>query len=198
MIIPACTKTTASSRQMQTASRGRSRAATAEGAMLHAQRAHTRATPKAHAMWRARHQVLCRPPQHLAKISTISGPRSGPVDSVENLNSKLAKPSRNLGRKAKHTKTVASLCGKSWNWSFHNGNLDNPKNQGRPTENRQENQNHEKLQGNGSGTVEPKLKKAQEGANHQKWQEPSGPHKASQICRTCTKNGNQKTNRCEK
>ena len=86
MTIPACTKNTASSRQTQTASRGRSRAASAEGAMLHAQRAHTRATPKARAMCRGNSVPAPRastPPSRSNKVVSQVYQAAAAIDGTE-------------------------------------------------------------------------------------------------------------------
>ena len=99
----------------------------------------------------------------LGKISTIFGPRSGPMDGTENLNGKLAKSSRNLGRKLQEkssTQTVANLCGKS---ETRNGSLDNPKELWKPTGNRWKTTTTQEIQ--------------------------SRPHKTGRR-ETCTKNGN--------
>ena len=70
---------------------------------------------------------------------------------------------KETARKVKHTKTVASLCGK---WETHNGNRDNSKELWKPTGNRQENNKPEKNPKHTTQNWQAKLRKARNGNLH--------------------------------
>ena len=108
---------------------------------------------------------LWRPLQHLAKVSTILGPRSGLMDGTENLNGNLPSLPEILEGNRKKSQAYENCCKPVWKMRNPQWNRDNPKELWKPTKNRQENNKPAKPK-HTTQNWQAKLRKARNGNLH--------------------------------